>query len=82
LVSHAEERAGCEVITEILAKSKRRQCSFIVVRVALIGIIIVWTLIVEPKEKEVMGDWRKLHNEELFDLYYSPSMIRVYNTSM
>jgi hypothetical protein len=26
---------------------------------------------------EVMGGWRKLHNEELHDLYSSPSVIRI-----
>jgi hypothetical protein len=26
------------------------------------------------KRDEVMGGWRKLHNEELRDLYYSPSL--------
>jgi hypothetical protein len=30
-----------------------------------------------PKKDEVMGGWRKLHNEELHDLYSSPSMIRM-----
>jgi len=25
----------------------------------------------------VIGDWRKLHNEELNDLYCSPSIVRV-----
>jgi hypothetical protein len=29
------------------------------------------------KRDEVMGDWRKLHNEELHNLYYSPSIIRM-----
>jgi hypothetical protein len=28
--------------------------------------------IFDPKRKEVKGDLRKLHNEELQDLYYSP----------
>jgi hypothetical protein len=29
-----------------------------------------------PKRNEVTGIWRKLHNEELHDLYSSPSIIR------
>jgi hypothetical protein len=30
-----------------------------------------------PKRDEVTGGWRKLHNEELRDLYSSPSRIRM-----
>jgi hypothetical protein len=30
-----------------------------------------------PKRDEVTGGWRKLHNEELHDLYSSPSIIRM-----
>jgi hypothetical protein len=30
-----------------------------------------------PKRDEVTGEWRKLHNEELRDLYSSPSTIRI-----
>jgi hypothetical protein len=30
-----------------------------------------------PKTDEVTGEWRKLHNKELCDLYSSPSIIRI-----
>jgi hypothetical protein len=30
-----------------------------------------------PKRDEVTGGWRKLHNEEVRDLYSSPSIIRI-----
>jgi hypothetical protein len=31
-----------------------------------------------PKRDEVMGDWKKkLHNEELHNLYSSPNIIRM-----
>jgi hypothetical protein len=30
-----------------------------------------------PKRDEVMGDWRKLHNEELHNLYPLPNIIRM-----
>jgi hypothetical protein len=30
-----------------------------------------------PRKVEVTGEWRKLHNEELNDLYSSPNIVRV-----
>ena len=30
-----------------------------------------------PKRDEVTGEWRKLHNEELSDLYALPNIVRV-----
>jgi hypothetical protein len=33
--------------------------------------------IFRPKRDEVTGEWRKLHNEELCDLYSSPSIIKI-----
>jgi hypothetical protein len=37
-----------------------------------------WVLrrIFGPKRDEVTGEWRKLHNEELHNLYLSPDIIR------
>jgi hypothetical protein len=33
--------------------------------------------IFEPKRGEVIGGWGKVHNEELHNLYCSPSIIRM-----
>jgi hypothetical protein len=35
-----------------------------------------------PKRDGVMGGWRKLHNEELHNLYSSPSIIRIMKSRM
>jgi hypothetical protein len=34
-----------------------------------------------PRRDEVTGGWRKLHNEELRDLHFSPSIIRMIKLS-
>jgi hypothetical protein len=34
-----------------------------------------------PERKKVMGDWRRLHNEKLYNLYSSPN-IRVIKSRM
>ena len=38
---------------------------------------VVLRRIFEPERDEVTGEWRKLHNEELNDLYCSPNIVRV-----
>jgi hypothetical protein len=34
-----------------------------------------------PKRDEVTGGWRKLHNEELHNLYCTPHVIRIMNST-
>ena len=34
------------------------------------------------KRTEVTREWRKLHNEELNDLYFSPNIVRVIKSRM
>jgi hypothetical protein len=36
--------------------------------------------ILGPKRDEVTGGWRKLHNEELQNLYSSPNIIRMFKS--
>jgi len=35
--------------------------------------------ILGPRKDELTVDWRKLHDEELHDLYSSPNIVRVVN---
>jgi hypothetical protein len=35
-----------------------------------------------PKRDALMGEWRKLHNEELNDLYSLPNLVRVIKSRM
>jgi hypothetical protein len=35
-----------------------------------------------PKRDEMTGEWRKLHNEELNDLYSLPNIVRVVKSRM
>jgi hypothetical protein len=38
--------------------------------------------ILDPKRDEVTGDWRKLHYEELHNLYFSPNIITMMKSRM
>jgi hypothetical protein len=33
--------------------------------------------VVGPKRDEITGEWRRLHKEELYDLYSSPNIFQV-----
>jgi hypothetical protein len=49
-------------------------------RVSLGTGLILWNKLRNekgPKRDEVTEEWRKLHNEELNDLYSSPNIVRV-----
>ena len=37
----------------------------------------VLTRIFVPKRDEVTGNWGRLHNEDLYDLYFSPNIVQV-----
>jgi hypothetical protein len=37
---------------------------------------VLWRIFAQKRD-EVTGEWRKLHNEELCDLYSSPGIIRI-----
>ena len=39
--------------------------------------VIFYFQYTEPKKDEITGEWRRLHNEELYDLYSSSGINRV-----
>ena len=45
----------------------------------ILPLFLTWLLdsIFGPRRDEVTGEWRRLHNEELNDLYSSPNIVRV-----
>jgi hypothetical protein len=57
---------GCETWSLTLREEHRLKVFKTRVRWRIFGL----------KRDEVMGDWRKLHNEELHNMYSSPSRIR------
>jgi len=45
--------------------------------ILLYTFIYFYILIFGPRRDEVTGEWRRLHNEELNDLYSSPNIVRL-----
>jgi hypothetical protein len=58
---------GCETWSLTLRKEHR-------LRVFENGLLM---RIFGPKRDDLTGEWRKLHNEQLHDLYSSPSIIKI-----
>jgi len=58
---------GCETLTLTLREERR------------LGVFDnrVLRRILRPKRDKVTGEWRKLHNEEVNDLYSTPNIVRV-----
>jgi len=58
---------GCDTWSLILREESRLRVSENMVLRRIFG----------HRRDEVMGEWRRLHNEELNDLYSSPNIVRV-----
>jgi hypothetical protein len=58
---------GCEILSMTLREKYRLRMFENMVQRRMFG----------PKRNEMTGGWRKLHNEELHNLYSSPSIIRM-----
>jgi len=58
---------GCETCSLILREVRRLR----------VFENMVLRRILAPKRDELTGEWRKLHNDELYDLKSSPSIVRV-----
>ena len=61
---------GCETWSLTLRKQHRLRVLELRVLMKICG----------PKRGEITGEWRKLHNVELRDLYCSPYIIRAINS--
>ena len=58
---------GCETWSLTLRKERKLRVFENMVLRRMIG----------PRREEVTGEWRRLHKEELNDLYCSPNLMRV-----
>jgi len=61
-------------IRNVLYCTLLKLCAFIFVSTLCLGCL---RRIFGPKRNEVTGEWRKVHNVELNDLYSSPSIVRM-----
>jgi len=64
-------RVWCSVVSRF-----RRILVYIVMKLTVFENKVLGRLFV-PRRDEVTGEWRRLHNVELNDLYCSPSIVRV-----
>jgi len=58
---------GCETWSLTLKEERRLR----------VFVYRVLRVVFRHKQDEVTGEWRKLHNEELNDLYCPPNIVRV-----
>ena len=63
---------GCEVWSLTLGEERKLRVFENMVLRSIFG----------PRRDEVTGEWRRLHNEELNDLYSSPNIVRVIKSRM
>ena len=63
----AKESYGCETWSQTLREERKLRVFENKMLRRIFG----------PRRDEVTGDWRRLHNEELNDLYCSPNIVRV-----
>ena len=68
----ASRRYGCETWSLTLREERKLQVFENMVLRRIFG----------PRRDEVTGKWRRLHNEELNDLYSSPNIVRVIKSRM
>jgi hypothetical protein len=59
-------QSGPKMYTHLICKIKSKECTH-----------FFYHPVFGPKRDVVTGEWRKLHNEELNDLYSSPNIVRV-----
>ena len=53
------------------------ECAYRICNKCVLAVYRVLRRIFGPRSDEVTGEWRRLHNEELNDLYSSPNIVRV-----